>query len=383
MNKLKELITTLCPEGLEFKELCEVCEFHRGTPLTSSHAMKGDVPVVSGGQKPAFYHNVSNRPAGCVTVAASGSAGYVSYWDVPIFCADSFTVDTKDSMELLSKFLYYYLTTQQEKIYRCRTNGAIPHVYSRHIANFMIPIPPLEVQAEIVRILDKFANAKTGLIALLERELVLRKKQFEYYRDDFLSKSTDQATLEEVAQYSAYRINAAEVDENNYVGVDNLLKDKAGKTKSNYVPTEGRLTAYKKNDILIGNIRPYLRKVWFADIDGGASGDVLTITVTDTERVYPHFLYYVLSSEDFFFYATQYSKIGKMPRGDKKAIMKYKFSLPSRDEQKRIAEILSRFETLCNSLTEGIPAEIEARKKQYAYYRDKLLTFKQKNSPKP
>ena len=144
---------------------------------------------------------------------------------------------------------------------------------------------------------------------------------------------------------------------------------------SSYVPEVGRLTKYHCNDILIGNIRPYLRKIWFADNDGGTNGDVLTIQIT-SEKIIPRYLFAQLSSESFFNYDIKYSKGAKMPRGNKEAVMKYEIPVPSLEEQQRIVDILDRFDKLCNDITEGLPAEIEARQKQYEYYRDKLLTFK-------
>ena len=89
------------------------------------------------------------------------------------------------------------------------------------------------------------------------------------------------------------------------------------------------------------------------------------------------FLYYCLSSENFFEYDNRNSKGAKMPRGNKEAIMEYSFGIPTIEEQERIVSILDRFDSLCNDISLGLPAEIEARQKQYEYYRDKLLTFKE------
>ncbi len=134
------------------------------------------------------------------------------------------------------------------------------------------------------------------------------------------------------------------------------------------------------NDILIGNIRPYLKKIWFANNDGGTNGDVLDIRVNDYSVLYPRYLYYVLSSDKFFNYDMQNAKGAKMPRGSKDAVMNYPIPVPPLEEQERIVSILDRFDKLCNDISEGLPAEIEARQKQYEYYRDKLLTFKIKNA---
>ena len=120
--------------------------------------------------------------------------------------------------------------------------------------------------------------------------------------------------LSTVAEYAKERIDAAEIDADTYVGVDNLLPEKKGKTVSSYVPNEGRLISFHVGDILIGNIRPYLKKIWLADSDGGTNGDVLPIHIRD-KNVEPKFLYYCLSSDQFFMYDMQHAKGAKMPRG--------------------------------------------------------------------
>ena len=175
--------------------------------------------------------------------------------------------------------------------------------------------------------------------------------------------------LEEIAHYAKTRIDCKTINEDNYVGVENLLQNKAGKTKATSVPTTGMVIAYQKNDILIGNIRPYLRKVWLADCEGGTNGDVLTVQIEDTEKVLPQFLYYVLSSEKFFLYDIQNSKGAKMPRGSKDAVMKFEVPLPPPEVQREIVRILDNFTNLTAELT----AELTARKTQYSFYREKLL----------
>ena len=176
-------------------------------------------------------------------------------------------------------------------------------------------------------------------------------------------------TLKEIAVYQKKRIDATAVDENTYIGVDNLLQNKAGKTIAVYVPSEGSLIKFETGDILIGNIRPYLKKIWLADCDGGTNGDVLAIHITykDLDSKY---LYYVLSSEDFFHYDVSNSKGAKMPRGDKKAVMRYRIPVPPLEVQREIVRILDSFTLLTAELT----AELTARKKQYECYRNRLLS---------
>lgn len=196
---------------------------------------------------------------------------------------------------------------------------------------------------------------------------------------DYLQQLLKDQTVEwkklgEVAQYSKTRIDASLLNENNYVGVDNLLQNCKGKTFSEHVPTTGRFTAYAPKNILIGNIRPYLKKIWFADNEGGTNGDVLVIQTTD-ERVLPEYLYQVLSDDAFFSYDMQHAKGAKMPRGNKDKILDYIIPLPPLSVQSRIVEILDKFTALEAELEQQLQAELELRKKQYQHYREQLLNF--------
>ncbi len=182
-----------------------------------------------------------------------------------------------------------------------------------------------------------------------------------------------------IAEYSNTRIDASALDRDNYIGVDNLLQNCVGKKSSTYVPETGKLTCYESDDILLGNIRPYLKKIWHSDRKGGTNGDVLVVRIKEEEKksVHPRYLYQILADDRFFDYAMQTSKGAKMPRGSKSMIMKYEIPVPSMDEQARIVSILDKFDELVNDISEGLPAEISTRRQQYEHYRNRLLTFKE------
>lgn len=138
----------------------------------------------------------------------------------------------------------------------------------------------------------------------------------------------------------------------------------------------GAWVCYEEGDVLIGNSRPYLKKIWLADNIGGTNGDVLVIRLMTKQDVLLEYLYHVLASDRFFAYDTQYSKGTKMPRGDKEAVIQYEISLPPLSEQRRIVEVLDRFDALCPDLSSGLPAEISAKTRQYEYCREGLLAFR-------
>lgn len=184
----------------------------------------------------------------------------------------------------------------------------------------------------------------------------------------------------DIAGYSTTKVDADKLDATSFVGVDNLLADKGGRIDATYQPNTARLTAYEPGDILLGNIRPYLKKVWMAENNGGCSGDVLAIRIlADCKKIIsPEYLYYALSSDSFFSYSMQHAKGAKMPRGSKDAILNYQIPIPcpsapekSLAIQSEIVRILDKFTALTAELT----AELTMRKKQYNYYRDQLLSF--------
>lgn len=144
--------------------------------------------------------------------------------------------------------------------------------------------------------------------------------------------------LREIAEYVNIKINSNNLSLNNYISTENMLPDRKGISISSNIPNNN-VNKFLKNDILISNIRPYFKKIWFAIFEGGASNDILVIR--GNNKVNSKYLYYLLSTDDFFDYNVKGSKGTKMPRGDKEHIMNYEFKLPSLKEQKRIADILT------------------------------------------
>ena len=187
-------------------------------------------------------------------------------------------------------------------------------------------------------------------------------------------KGVEWKKISEIAYYPKVRINTETLSVDTYVGVESLIKDRGGKTSSSSLP-EGVAIEFLPQDILIGNIRPYLKKIWLSDCQGGTNGDVICIRVLDSKEVIPKYLYHNLASDKFFDYDNSHAKGGKMPRGDKNAILAYKIPLPPLEIQSRIVEVLDKMATLTAELEAELKAELEARKQQYEYYRGKLLTF--------
>ena len=368
---------------------------------------QGNIPVYgSGGEMGVFVDKYSyDKPT--VLIPRKGSIDNVFYLDKPFWNVDTIFHTEIDGSKLIPKYFYYFI--EHYDLNKLSDNSTRPSLTQSTLNKLKIPLPPLSLQNKIVKVLDKFQILLSDTKGLIPEEIEQRQKQYEYYREKLLTfdevsdrfdsirfitslyydilqeaaayvgiileDKVIEYRLRDIAEYSSRRIPAEELDTFNYVGVDNLLKDKYGRENSEYVPQTGTSTRFEKGDILIGNIRPYLRKIWYADRMGGTNGDVLAISLKDKKLVDSRYLYHTLADERFFEYNIKYSKGAKMPRGDKKKIMDYKIPLPPLHVQQHVINILDKFDTLVNDIKEGLPKEIEQRQKQYEYWRECLLNF--------
>lgn len=386
MKNLETLIQELCPDGVEFVKLGDCCSFKRGTTITAKNAIPGDVPVLAGGQKPAYYHNEANRTGETIVVAGSGAyAGFVSYWTIPVFLSDSFSVEPDD--RLVVKFVYYFLKNIQQKIFATKKGSGVPHVHGSSIEKFEIPLPPIEVQTEIVRILDKF----TSLEAELEAELDCRKRQYEYYRDKLLS-------FENVGGQEVKWKKMSEVCKNICSGGTPLT------SKAEYY--DGNIPWLRTQEVDYCEIHSTLRNITQLGLDnssakmipancvivamyGSTAAKVAINKISlctnqaccnleiDEDKALVRYVYQWICK--------QYEVLKAMGEGSQhninaQKVKDFKIPIPSLEEQHRIVSILDRFESLTTSLQSGLPAEIVARRQQYEHYRDKLLTFKRKGA---
>ena len=407
MNKIGELLAEHCCEGVKFRKLGEIATYPKARIQASDideNSYVGVANLLPEMQGKTKSMHVPSKGVCTGYEIDDLLIGNIRPYLKKIWMADSSGGSSQDvvvirvreafSGKVIPRFLYYILASDDFFSYSMSyaKGTRMPRGDKRVILKYPVPIPPLVVQHEIVDILDTFSE--------LQAELQARQKQYRHYRDKLTSFKNSSHTgssqidkllaehcpdgvefkeLGEVAIYPKARIQASELDENKYVGVANLLPEMRGKTKSIHVPSKGTCPSYEIGDILIGNIRPYLKKIWLADALGGVGQQVLIIRIREGSysEIIPTFLYYLLASDDFFSYNTSYVKGVTRPCGDKKAIMKYPIPIPPLVVQQEIVSILDKFDALVNDLSDGLPAEIIARRKQYEYYRDKLLTFKE------
>lgn len=409
MSRLQELIQRLCPDGVEYKPLGDVCTFKRGDTLSSKDAVKGEIPVMAGGQKPSCYHNTPNRIGETIVVAGSGAyAGFVTYWNIPVFVSDAFSVHPNGS--LLVKYVFYFLKNIQHRIYATKKGAGVPHVHGKDLARIVIPVPPLEVQEEIVKILDRFAD----YAAELQAELQARKQQYEYYRNLLLTFNpsacgfgTDDEQQIGVTAWGgdSYKIHWKKMGE-----IGTFYGGLTGKSKEDFSDGNEAFISYMNvfSNIAVDTergdkvrISPNERQntVQYGDaLFTGSSetreecGMSSVLTRKTSKKLYlnsfcfgfrlnnpeiynPEFLKHLLRSNDVR------SQIIRTANGvtrfnvSKKLFANIFLPIPPLEVQERIVAVLDRFETLINDLNEGLPREVELRRKQYEHYRDRLLSF--------
>ncbi len=242
-------------------KLKDVCKVRKGTSITRSKVKPGNIPVIAGGQKPAYYHNEANRDGNVVTVSASGAyAGYVQYFDTPIFASDCTTIESLDESLLLTEFVYYALKVQQDRIYKLQHGAGQPHVYPKDLEIIKIPLPPLPEQRRIVAILRKAdelrrlrqrANQRArDLLPALFYEMFLEKDRYSDWDKIHLGEITPFITSGSRWWARYYSNTGAK-----FIRVQNVLDGRLDFSDLAYVnPPEGpekERSAIQPNDLLI------------------------------------------------------------------------------------------------------------------------------------
>ena len=389
MSKLQELIKELCPDGVEFRKLWNVTIWDKkfnsvdrckqpkvisypyllAKELFLLEQCNGNVFLLSTGEQTGWTTEELAGDYLCegeVVTIPWGKSRKVSevmkYYKGKFVTADNRIATSNDTSILSNKYLYYWLLTQSDNIAKCYRGAGIQHPDMSKILDLEIPLPPLEVQNEIVRILDTF----TSQVEELQAELEARKEQYEYYRNKLLTFAKIGGGKQEVAWMKLGEIG------NVYSG-KNKEKNPIG-TYPVYGSTG--IIAYTENysycdeRILIARVGANAGYTHMAFGKYDVSDNTLIVDLK--EGVNLKYVYYTLVNLNL----NKYAKGGGQPLITAGEIKIIQIPIPPLSEQQRIVSILDKFEFLVNDLTTGLPAEIAAVQEQYEYYRNKLLTFK-------
>lgn len=396
-SKAKKLIEMIQTASVEWKPLGEVVPISRGKRLVRSQLQdNGQYPVYQNSLQPLGFYDDQNCRAYMTFVIAAGAAGEIGFSDIEFWAADDCYYFDCPKEILHDKFLYYFLLSERHQLTSQIRKASVPRLGRVSIEKIKIPIPPLETQQKIVKILDKF----TELEATLEAELALRKRQYQYYRDFLLDfdnqiwggiadgykgrlKDVVWKTLGEVAKIQR---GASPRPISNYIiqngdGIpwikigDTSLNSKYIEKTEQKISYEGALKSriLEEGDFVISNSmsygRPYILKIKGAIHDGWASISGFK------KELNPDFLYHYLSSNDVQHYWKSKINSSSVSNLNVDIIKTLIIPIPPLAEQEKIVAILDKFDTLTNSISEGLPHEIALRRKQYEYYREQLLAF--------
>ena len=361
MSKINQLIQNHCPAGVEYKKLEDVLTIKNGRDYKQFG--DGDVPVYgSGGIMTYINTAVYDKPS--VLIPRKGSLDKLYYVDTPFWNVDTIFYTDIDTSLVEPKYIYYYLEGQH--LERLNKAGGVPSLTQAVLNKVQLPVPPLEVQREIVRILDNFTSLKAELQTKLQAELQARKKQYEYYRDKLLSFASDIPLFQlgKVCDLQAGKaIKASEISdiETNQETIPcygaNGLRGYVGKSNQ------------KGDKSIIGRQGAQCGNVCYAT--GKYYATEHAVVVTDKGYFNSRYLFHVLTHANL----NQYKTAGAQPGLSVSKLNNVMIAVPDKKVQDKIANILDNFEKICSDLNIGLPAEIEARQKQYEFYRDALLSF--------
>lgn len=402
MSRLEELIAELCPEGVEYKTLGEIASVSRGGSFQKKDFRSSGVPCIHYGQIYTKYGLFVDKALTYIDESCAKKQKFAKTNDIVMAVTSENIEDVCKCIVWLgderaavsghtaiihhnqnAKYLAYYFHTQMffAQKRKIAHGTKVVEVTPSKLLDIRIPVPPLPVQGEIVRILDNFTE--------LTAELTARKKQYEFYRDKLLI-CDDNIVVKRIGDitrvFSASRVHKDEwttegvpfYRSSDVISYFNGFENSRGKayiSKELYEKLSAKSGKICKDDILItggGTIGvPYIvpndDPIYMKDAD--------LLCIQHSKEFDSRYLYHYFLSTPFRDYLKGITHDATIPHYTISQICETPVPLPSLDVQKRIVNVLDNFDAICSDLKIGLPAEIEARQKQYEFYRDALLTY--------
>ena len=382
MSKIDDLIQEFCPDGVEYKPIKKLAEVGTGSSNGNEAQEDGKYPFFIRSQT-VKRKNEWEYDEEAIIIPGEGGIGEIYHYVNGKYAIHQRVYRihfTDNSVDV--KFAYHYFRAFFKNfIMRKAVSATVKSIRKPMIEEFMLPVPPLEVQREIVHILDSF----TLLTAELTAELTARKKQYNFYRDKLLTFESDIPLLpiKEVVKKSCagatpakgnpeyYEdgtipwIRTQDVRFNEITEVDSFITEKAvEETAAKWIP---------ENCVIVAISGATAGRCAINKIKATTNQHCLNMQIDNEKALYKYVYYCICSKQDELISKKQGA------RGDLNSslILGTKIPVPKLEIQKKIVHVLDNFESICSDLNIGLPAEIEARQKQYEYYRDKLLSFKE------
>ena len=409
MSKLEKLIAELCPDGVEYKTLGEVASISRGGNFQKKDFCDIGVPCIHYGQIYTRYDLFADKTITYITENCARKQKFAKTNDIVMAVTSENIEDVCKCIAWLGnedvavsghsaiishnqdpKYLVYYFHSQMffAQKRKLAHGTKVIEITPDTLKSIKLPVPPLEVQREIVHILDSF----TLLTAELTAELTARKKQYEFYRDKLLSHdgSYPMKALAELGKWSGGKtpsmseksfwekgtipwISSKDMKLSTLVDTQDHITEKAVK--------EASMTVYPANSIAVvtrSGILKHTFPVAYVPFETTINQDIKMLVVN--EDILPKYAFHVIQGKGNDILVKTKKQGGTVDSLDFQKVLEYKVPIPNLDIQRRLVEVLDNFDTICTDLNIGLPAEIEARQKQYEYYRDLLLTFAEKDS---
>ena len=380
MSKLEELIQRYCPDGVEYKQLKNILKIRNGKDY--KHLDNGTIPVYgSGGVMTYVDTSIYDKPS--VLIPRKGSIDKLYYVDVPFWNVDTVFYTEINKSLVIEKYVFYAL--QKEHLEKLNTAGGVPSLTQAVLNDVEIPVPPLPVQEEIVRILDIFTE--------LQAELQKRKSQYSYYLDNLLSfnkwggragvrwmklkdvcmKTNNIKWKSATGQYRYIDLSSVDIQTHSIISAIEIDKMSAPSRAQQIV---------QGNDVIFATTRPTQMRACIipTEYNGDICSTGYCVLRVDKKILLPRFLFFSLTVSNFKTYLSNNLTLGNYPSISNSALLEYEVPVPSLVDQQKIVSILDRFDRLANDLSSGLPAEMKKRRQQYEYYRDKLLSFKRKGA---
>ena len=412
MSKLEELIQQYCPDGVEWMPLKDIAtQWYRGAGIKREEVSEDGIPCIRYGEIHTTYSIWFDECVSHTEENKQISRKYADYGDI-LFAITSEdipfignSVAYVGSERILvggdivvmkhsqnPKYIAYALSTNDaiKQKGKGKVKSKVVHTNVPSLQEIVIPVPPLPVQEEIVRILDIF----TELQAELQAELQKRKSQYSYYLDNLLSfnkwggyqteirrmklkdvcmKTNNIKWKSATGQYRYIDLSSVDIQTHSIISAIEIDKMSAPSRAQQIV---------QGNDVIFATTRPTQMRACIipTEYNGDICSTGYCVLRVDKKILLPRFLFFSLTVSNFKAYLSNNLTLGNYPSISNSALLEYEVPVPSLADQQKIVSILDRFDRLTNDLSSGLPAEMKKRRQQYEYYRDKLLSFKRKGA---